>query len=88
LEGQQHSLFSYFLSLSGDTAIGTDKMINKAKGLGWHKKQKKKGIITKGFSDIDRQATWGKSNANSWTYCIGHLQIAHINTLFRAALCG
>ena len=45
-------------------------MMNKAKGPVWHKKQKEKGIIPKGLRGIDRQATWGKSNADGWVY--GH----------------
>jgi hypothetical protein len=56
--------------LSGDTVISADKMMNKAKGPVWHKKQKEKGIIPKGLRGIDRQATWCKSNADGWVY--GH----------------
>jgi len=56
--------------LTGDTVISTDKMMNQAKGPVWHKKQKEKGIIPKGLRGIDRQATWGKSNADGWVY--GH----------------
>jgi hypothetical protein len=56
--------------LSGDKVISADKMMNKAKGPVWHKKQKEKGIIPKGLRGIDRQATWGKSNADGWVY--GH----------------
>jgi len=44
--------------------------MNKAKGPVWHKKQKEKGIIPKGLRGIDKEATWGKSNADGWVY--GH----------------
>lgn len=42
----------------------------KAKGPVWHKKQKDKGIIPKGLSGIDREATWSKSKTDGWVY--GH----------------
>jgi hypothetical protein len=45
-------------------------MMNKAKGPVWHKKQKEKGLIPKGLRGIDKDATWGKSNADGWVY--GH----------------
>ncbi len=45
-------------------------MMTKATGPVWHKKQKEKGIIPKGLTGIDRQATWCKSNADGWVY--GH----------------
>ena len=45
-------------------------MMNRAKGPLWHQKQKRKGIIPKGLTGIDRQATWGKSKADGWVY--GH----------------
>ena len=70
LENQQRSFFNYSLNLSGDRVISADKMMNKAKGPVWHKKQKEKGIIPKGLRGIDRQATWCKSNADGWVY--GH----------------
>ncbi len=42
----------------------------KAKGPVWHKKQKSQGIIPKGLTGLDREARWGKSNADGWVY--GH----------------
>jgi hypothetical protein len=56
--------------LTGDKVISADKMITKAKGPVWHKKQKEKAIVPKGLTGIDRQATWCKSNADGWVY--GH----------------
>jgi hypothetical protein len=56
--------------LTSDKVISADKMMTKAKGPVWHKKQKEKAIIPKGLTGIDRQATWCKSNADGWVY--GH----------------
>jgi hypothetical protein len=50
--------------------ISADKMMNRAKGPVWHKKQKDKGIIPKNLRGIDKQASWCKSNADGWVY--GH----------------
>lgn len=41
-----------------------------AKGPVWHQKQKKQGIIPKGLTGIDKEATWSKSKADGWVY--GH----------------
>jgi hypothetical protein len=56
--------------LSNDRVVSADKMMNKAKGPVWHKKQKEQGIIPKGLRGIDKEATWCKSNADGWVY--GH----------------
>jgi hypothetical protein len=45
-------------------------MMVKAKGPVWHQKQKKHGIIPKGLTGLDKEATWGKSQAEGWVY--GH----------------
>ena len=50
--------------------ISADKMMNKAKGPVWHKKQKDQNIIPKGLRGIDKEASWGKSQADGWVY--GH----------------
>jgi hypothetical protein len=50
--------------------ISADKMMNKAKGPVWHKKQKDKGIVPKKLRALDKEATWCKSNADGWVY--GH----------------
>jgi hypothetical protein len=44
-------------------------MVN-AKGPVWHQKQKKQGMIPQGLTGLDREATWGKSQADGWVY--GH----------------
>ena len=56
--------------MSNDRVVSADKMMNKAKGPVWHKKQKDLGIIPKGQRGIDKEATWCKSNADGWVY--GH----------------
>ena len=48
--------------------IGADKMMNRAKGSVWHKKQKEKGIIPKWLRNIDKEATGYKSNADDCVY--------------------
>jgi hypothetical protein len=50
--------------------ISGDKMMNRAKGPLWHKKQKDKGLIPKGLRNIDKEANWSKSQADGWVY--GH----------------
>ena len=50
--------------------ISADKIMIRAKGPVWHKKQKDKGIIPKKLCGIDKQASWCKSNADGWVY--GH----------------
>lgn len=55
--------------------ISADKMMNKAKGPLWHKKQKEKGIIPKGLRGIDKKATWGKSNTDGWVYGHGSFSV-------------
>jgi hypothetical protein len=56
--------------------ISADKMMNRAKGPLWHKKQKEKGIIPKGLRGVDKEATWGKSHADGWIYGHGSFSIA------------
>jgi hypothetical protein len=57
-------------------------MMNQAKGPLWHKKQKDKGIIPKGLRGIDKEATWGKSNADGWVYGHGSFSFASHKTPF------
>jgi hypothetical protein len=70
----QRSFFSYFLSLSDDNVISADKMMNKAKGPVWHKKQKYgHGTFTITF-DIDHCWMRGDSN-NRWLFAAMGLTI-------------
>jgi len=42
----------------------------RARGPVWHKKQKAQGIVPKGLTGLDREATWSYSVADGWVY--GH----------------
>ena len=44
--------------------------MNKAKGPVWHKRDKAKNRIPERLHGVDRDATWGVSNADGWVY--GH----------------
>jgi hypothetical protein len=61
--------------LSNDKAISEGKMMNKAKGPMWLKKQKEKRIIPKGLRGIYKKATWGKSGTNGWVYGHGSFSV-------------
>lgn len=50
-------------------------MMVKAKGPVWHHKQKKQGIVPKGLTGLDKDATWGKSQAEGWVYGHGTLSL-------------
>jgi hypothetical protein len=52
------------------TKLAADKMMIKAKGPVWHKKQKDADIIPRGLTGLDREAQWSKSQADGWVY--GH----------------
>jgi len=52
----------------------------KAKGPVWHQKQKKQGIIPKGLTGIDKEATWGKSLAKNWLYGHGSFMLTPFKT--------
>lgn len=45
-------------------------MMVKARGPVWHKKQKSQGVVPKGLTGLDRDATWSYSQADGWVY--GH----------------
>jgi hypothetical protein len=50
--------------------VSADKMLVKAQGPVWHKKQKAQGIIPAGLRELDTEATWGVSGTDGWVY--GH----------------
>lgn len=52
----------------------------RAKGPVWHKKQKSQGIIPKGLTGLDKQATWGKSLAKGWIYGHGTFMLTPYET--------
>lgn len=51
-------------------AVSGDKMMNKALGPVWHRKQKELGIVPKNLRGLDKEATWSNSKADGWLY--GH----------------
>ncbi len=50
--------------------------MTRSKGPVWHKKQKEKGIIPKGLTGLDKQATWSYSKADNWIYGHGAFSMA------------
>jgi hypothetical protein len=64
LESLQDSFFSYFLKVSKLSVASADKMMLKAKGPVWHRKQQKQGVIPEGLRALDTEATWSYSNAD------------------------
>lgn len=50
--------------------ISADKMMVRAAGPVWHRKQQKQGIIPKGLRGLDTDATWSYSRSDGWVY--GH----------------
>jgi hypothetical protein len=57
--------------------VSADKMMVKAKGPVWHKKQKEQNIIPHNLRGVDRDATWSKSKADGWVY--GHGTFSIVN---------
>jgi hypothetical protein len=45
-------------------------MMIRALGPVWHRKQKEQGIIPKGLTGLDKDATWSYSRSDGWVY--GH----------------
>src|SRR5262245_26549477 len=45
-------------------------MMIRALGPVWHRKQKEQGIIPKGITGLDKDATWSYSRSDGWVY--GH----------------
>lgn len=52
-------------------------MMNRAKGPIWHKKQKDQGIVPKKLRGLDKEATWGKSQADGWIYGHGSFSLTN-----------
>jgi hypothetical protein len=50
--------------------VSADKMMIRARGAVWHRKQQKQGIIPKGLTGLDTEATWSYSKSDGWVY--GH----------------
>jgi hypothetical protein len=50
--------------------VSTDKMMMRARGPVWHRKQQQQGIIPTGLTGLDTEATWSYSKSDGWVY--GH----------------
>jgi len=48
-----------------------DKSLFKANGTVWHSKDQKAGIIPEGLRNVDKDATWCKSEYHGWVYGYG-----------------
>lgn len=71
MESRQVSFFKYFLKKYSIKEASADKMMVRARGgKVWHKKDKVAGVVPNGLTGLDKEATWGKSNADGWIY--GH----------------
>jgi len=57
--------------------VSADKMMTRARGGVWHKKDKEKGIVPIGLTGLDKEATWSFSIADGWLY--GHSSFAIVS---------
>lgn len=80
MEKLQYLFFRYFLHVTSIDKVSADKMMIKAKGPVWHQKQKKQNIVPKGLRGLDRDATWGKSQAKGWIYGHGTFMLTPFHT--------
>lgn len=62
--------FKSFLPHTSNKTVSGDKMMHRAVGPVWHRKQQRQGIIPKGLRGLDREATWSSSQSDRWVY--GH----------------
>lgn len=62
--------FRSFLQRTSSKTVSGDKMLNRARGPVWHRKQQRQGIIPPGLRGLDREATWGYGPSDGWVY--GH----------------
>jgi hypothetical protein len=43
-------------------------MLIRARGPGWHQKQKKQGLTPLGLTGLDKEAAWSYAHADGWVY--------------------
>jgi hypothetical protein len=67
---EQDTFIKFFHRSTCDRVISADKMMIRALGPVWHRKQREQGIIPKGLTGLDTEATWGYSKSDGWVY--GH----------------
>lgn len=53
--------------LSSDHLV-EDKSLFKARGLLWHQKHRREGVIPNGLRNVDTDASWSKSSYHGWVY--------------------
>jgi hypothetical protein len=66
----QDTLIKFFHQTPGDNVVSTAKMMIRARGPVWHRKQQQPGIIPTGLTGLDTEATWSYSKSDGWVY--GH----------------
>lgn len=67
------------------STASADKMMVKARGPVWHKKQKAQNIVPKGLHGLDRAATWSFSRYDGWIYGHGTFCLTAHGTHFLGA---
>lgn len=48
------------------TVVAVDKSVIRAKGPQWHHRDRRRGVIPKGLTGVDREATWTFSEHHGW----------------------
>jgi hypothetical protein len=66
----QDTFSKFFHRTICDKVVSADKMMVRARGPVWHRKQQKQGIIPKGLRGLDTDGTWSYSKSDGWVY--GH----------------
>jgi hypothetical protein len=67
------------------STASADKMMVKARGPVWHKKQKAQNLVPKGLHGLDREATWSFSRCDGWIYGHGTFCLTTHGTNFLGA---
>jgi hypothetical protein len=67
---EQDIFNKFFHQNTCDEVVSADKMMVRAKGPVWHRKQQEQGIIPEGLTGLDTDATWSFSKSDGGIY--GH----------------
>jgi hypothetical protein len=70
LERVQDTFIKSFHQSICAEVVSADKMMVRARGPVWHRKQQAQGIIPKGLRGLDTDGTWSYSRSDGWVY--GH----------------
>ena len=60
----QDTFIKFFHQTTCDNVVSTDKMMIRARGPVWHRKQQQQGIIPTGLTGLDTEATWSYSKSD------------------------